>query len=81
VGQGLDPGQARTLALGTLRGATQLAALSPETPAQLRERVTSKGGTTAAALQVFREAGFESIVERAMAAARDRAAAMAAEFH
>jgi pyrroline-5-carboxylate reductase len=43
--------------------------------------VTSKGGTTAAALRVFREAGFESIVERAMAAARDRAAAMAAEFH
>lgn len=81
VSQGLDPGQARNLALGTLRGATQLAALSPETPAQLRERVTSKGGTTAAALQVFRQAGFESIVAQAMAAARDRAAAMAAEFH
>ncbi|HEU0231005.1 MAG TPA: pyrroline-5-carboxylate reductase [Burkholderiaceae bacterium] len=81
VSQGLAADQARTLALGTLRGATQLAALSPETPAQLRERVTSKGGTTAAALQVFRQEGFESIVARAMAAARDRAAAMAAEFH
>lgn len=81
VSQGLAPEQARDLALATLRGATQLATLSPEPPARLRERVTSKGGTTAAALEVFRQEGFESIVGRAMAAARDRAAAMAAEFH
>ncbi|MGP1615918.1 MAG: pyrroline-5-carboxylate reductase, partial [Pollutimonas bauzanensis] len=50
VRQGLSEDQARTLALATLNGATQLAALSHESLAVLRERVTSTGGTTAAAL-------------------------------
>jgi len=77
---GLSADQARSLALDTLRGATQLAALSPESPQQLRDRVTSKGGTTAAALSVFQQKGFESIIGQAMAAARDRAAQMAVEF-
>src|SRR5690606_34066080 len=42
IEQGLGAEQARSLALATLNGATQLAALSPETLAVLRERVTSK---------------------------------------
>lgn len=76
---GLTDDQSRTLALATLNGATQLAALSPEAPATLRERVTSKGGTTAAALAVFDQREFVSIVQQAMQAAYDRAAELALE--
>ena len=80
IEQGLTAEQARKLALATLSGATQLAALSPETPATLRERVTSKGGTTAAALEVFQQQQFTSTVRAAMAAAKKRAAELAIEF-
>ncbi|MCX5591812.1 pyrroline-5-carboxylate reductase [Alcaligenes endophyticus] len=80
IEQGLSPEQARQLALATLNGATQLATLSPEEPSVLRERVTSKGGTTAAALDVLNQAGFVTTVTQAMAAARQRAADMAREF-
>ena len=77
---GLSAEQARTLALATLAGSTQLAAESSETPAVLRERVTSKGGTTAAALEVFAQQHFSTIVAQAMAAANDRAAELSNEF-
>lgn len=80
IDQGLSPAQARQLALATFNGATQLASLSPEAPSVLRERVTSKGGTTAAALEVFEQAGFSAIVQKAVAAARLRASEMAREF-
>ncbi|NYT36790.1 pyrroline-5-carboxylate reductase [Allopusillimonas soli] len=80
IRHGLDDDQARSLALATLTGATQLASLSHESLATLRERVTSKGGTTAAALDVFQARDFAGIVGEAMDAARARAAAMAAEF-
>ncbi len=43
-----------------------------ESPAMLRRKVTSPGGTTEAALRVFAEAGFEPLVRRALTAARDR---------
>src|SRR5690606_22104394 len=56
---GLSHAQARQLALATLAGATRLAAESDETPEVLRERVTSKGGTTAAAIAVMQGEGFE----------------------
>jgi len=77
---GLDASQARTLALATLSGATQLAALSPESPATLRERVTSKGGTTAAALDVFASRRFSDAVQEAMQAAYDRAAELSRDY-
>jgi pyrroline-5-carboxylate reductase len=77
---GLDAAQARKLALATVAGATQLAALSPETLATLRDRVTSKGGTTAAALSVFEQQHFPAIVDQAMKAARQRAAELSTEF-
>ena len=77
---GLTAGQSRALALATLNGATQLASLSPESPATLRERVTSKGGTTAAALEVFQQHGFEALVHEAMQAAYNRASELAKEF-
>ena len=50
VSLGLPPADARRLTIATFVGASQLAARSDEPPAVLRERVTSKGGTTAAAL-------------------------------
>ena len=77
---GLTPEQARKLALATLNGATQLAGLSPETPATLRKQVTSQGGTTAAALDVLFAEDFEKTVRAAMAAAKRRAAELSVEF-
>lgn len=77
---GLSAEQSRMLALATLNGATQLAGLSPESPATLRERVTSKGGTTAAALSVFEQQGFTPMVHDAMQAAYNRASELAREF-
>ncbi len=80
IEQGLSPEQARQLSLATLHGATQLATLSPEEPSVLRERVTSKGGTTAAALNIFNEGGFTPLVQKAVNAAKVRAGELAQEF-
>jgi pyrroline-5-carboxylate reductase len=80
VSQGLDHAKARKLAMATVSGATELAALSPESLAVLRERVTSQGGTTAAALAVFEQAGFSSVVHDAMMAAALRAHDISKEF-
>lgn len=80
IEQGLSAEQARQLALATFHGATQLASLSPDPPAVLRERVTSKGGTTAAALEVFTQKGLADIVRAGVAAAARRAAELAREF-
>lgn len=77
---GLSESQSRELALATLSGATQLARESAETPAVLRERVTSKGGTTAAALDVFQSNSFAETIAQAMEAASRRAAEMSEEF-
>jgi len=77
---GLTAEQARALALATLTGSTKLAAESVEPPSILRERVTSKGGTTAAALDVFKNKNFIEIVKQAMSAADLRAAELSKEF-
>ena len=77
---GLDDEQSRALALATLSGAASLAAASSEPPSVLRERVTSKGGTTAAALDVLAQANFRQAVVRAMQAAAHRAQEMGDEF-
>lgn len=77
---GLTETQARDLALATVDGATQLASLSPEDLITLRQRVTSEGGTTAAALAVFEREGFVGTVHEAMQAAHARAAELADEF-
>ena len=69
---GFDAATARKLGIDTVLGAAKLAAASDESPAVLRERVTSKGGTTAAALASFAAAGFPAIVERAVLAAEAR---------
>ncbi|ARP94089.1 pyrroline-5-carboxylate reductase [Bordetella genomosp. 13] len=77
---GLDEAQSRQLALATLSGAAKLAVQSDDPPAVLRQRVTSKGGTTAAALAEFEQGGFTALVERAMQAAALRSRELAAEF-
>jgi pyrroline-5-carboxylate reductase len=77
---GLTADQARDLALGTLAGASKLAVEAEDPPSVLREKVTSKGGTTAAALQVFNDGDFMGLVARAMAAASRRSRELAQEF-
>lgn len=71
---GLPSDVALKLALQTLVGASALAAQSAESPAVLRERVTSKGGTTEAALKRLTADGFAGMVERALADAAKRGA-------
>jgi pyrroline-5-carboxylate reductase len=72
---GLPPETAARLARATIEGAGELLFRSPErTPTELRESVTSRGGTTAAALQVLMAAdGLAPLVSRAVAAAKRRA--------
>jgi pyrroline-5-carboxylate reductase len=76
---GLPHETARRLAAETARGAGRMAAESGLEPATLREQVTSKGGTTAAALAVFESADLRGIVGRAAAAAARRSAELAAQ--
>ncbi len=77
---GLTPAQGRQLALATFDGATELAARSDEPPAVLRERVTSKGGTTDAALQSLQADGVGTAFVRALKAAQQRARELGDEF-
>jgi pyrroline-5-carboxylate reductase len=70
---GLEPAAARRLAIATFRGSAELAARSSEAPATLRERVTSKGGTTERALASLRTDGVADAIVRAGRAASDRA--------
>lgn len=77
---GLDATTARQLAYATLEGSTQLAHNSVEHASVLRERVTSKGGTTAAALEVMKQHGWHDILEKAIDAASQRSKAMGDEL-
>jgi pyrroline-5-carboxylate reductase len=77
---GLDAAQARELAIGTFVGASALAQASDESPQTLRERVTSKGGTTSAALTAMTKSGVKQQFKQAMQAARERAAELGDEF-
>ncbi len=70
---GLAETQARQLATATLTGATELAASQKTALKTLRERVTSKGGTTAAALNTLKKARWPQALERAVKAAAARA--------
>ena len=77
---GLSAEQARRLAVGTFAGGAQLAADSTEPLALLRERVTSKGGTTYAALTAMDQAGIKDAFVQAMHAACTRAKELGDEF-
>ncbi len=78
--RGLPNDIAHKLTLETAFGAAQMARQSSEPLVALREQVTSKGGTTAAALAVLDAAGLRAIVAHAVAAADRRSAELAAEF-
>jgi pyrroline-5-carboxylate reductase len=80
VGMGLDPGKAYQLAVATFIGAGELARASPESPEVLRQRVTSKGGTTYAALTAMEGSGIKPAFIAAMQAAQARAQEMGKEF-
>ena len=73
---GLDAAQARQLAQATFAGAAALAAGSPLSPAELRAQVTSKGGTTHAAITSLEHSGVGAAFVLALHAARDRAEAL-----
>ena len=77
---GLEPRAARRLAIATFRGSAELAARSSEAPATLRERVTSKGGTTERALASMRSARVDEAIVRAVRAAADPARELGDEF-
>jgi pyrroline-5-carboxylate reductase len=77
---GLSRQQAHQLAVATFAGASELARSSDETPQVLRQRVTSKGGTTHAAITSMQASHLGELFQQAMLAARDRAHAMGQEF-
>jgi pyrroline-5-carboxylate reductase len=77
---GLTPEQGRELAIATFTGAAQLAAQSPDPVSVLRERVTSKGGTTYAALASMESSGVKDAIGRAMKAAAARGKELGEEF-
>ncbi len=77
VREGLDADTARLLALETALGAARLALESTEGPGQLRERVTSPGGTTEAAIRTLDASNVSDIMQNAVSAARQRSAELA----
>ena len=77
---GLSEAQGRQLALATFAGATALAQASSEAPEVLRERVTSKGGTTHAAITALEAHGVKAAFVGAVLAAQQRAGELGDEF-
>ncbi|MEL6497580.1 MAG: pyrroline-5-carboxylate reductase [Planctomycetota bacterium] len=69
---GLPKDQVRAIVAETIAGAAELLRTADRSPTTLRARVTSKGGTTAAATGVFDDAGLSDVIVRAVTAARDR---------
>lgn len=80
VEMGLSAEQAHRLAVGTFTGAAELARRSDESPAVLRQRVTSKGGTTYAAITAMEQSGMAQKFAQALHAAKDRARELGDEF-
>lgn len=77
---GLDERSARLLIQQTALGAAKIALESAESPAQLRARVTSPGGTTQQAIETFVQNGFVELVAKALHAARDRSIEMSKQL-
>ena len=76
---GFEKDAAMKLALHTVLGSAKLAASSSESPATLRKNVTSKGGTTEAALDVFEQEKLAERFMRAVEAASRRASELGRE--
>jgi len=69
---GLSEADAKTLVIQTIAGASEMLKQDGASPTKLRENVTSPNGTTFAALRVFESSDLETIIKKAMRAARDR---------
>jgi len=69
---GLDPEHARLLTIQTALGAARMAMEVDDSPQELRERVTSPGGTTEHALNILNSGGIRSLVTKAVSAAHER---------
>lgn len=80
IDMGLSAEQGKRLALATFDGAAALAVQSNEPPAVLRERVTSKGGTTHAALESLQRDDVAEAIRRAIVAAQRRAVELGDAF-
>lgn len=79
IQQGLSPELAEQLAHQTAYGAGRMLKRRDVPAAVLRQRVTSPGGTTEAALNVFTEHGFADMVKQAISAAQSRSEALGAQ--
>jgi pyrroline-5-carboxylate reductase len=77
---GLDPATARRLSVETANGAGRMAASAFDSPAELRAQVTSRGGTTAAAIEVLEAGGLRAILASAIAAAARRSSELARDY-
>lgn len=80
IGMGLSREKAHQLAVGTFVGASALAQASSDPPEVLRARVTSKGGTTYAALTSMEQDGMKQHFMQALESARQRAVELGDEF-
>ncbi len=80
VHMGLSSEQGRRLAISTFNGASELAHRSDEPLETLRQRVTSKGGTTYAATSAMDASQVKPLFMQAMMVAQNRARAMGLEF-
>jgi pyrroline-5-carboxylate reductase len=80
IEMGLPRGQAYQLAVGTFAGAAELARASEDPPEVLRQRVTSKGGTTYAAISSLEHDQVQALFIKALHAARQRAKELGDEF-
>jgi pyrroline-5-carboxylate reductase len=69
---GVTPETARLLVQQTALGAATMVAETGESPAQLRRKVTSPGGTTEKALSIFEQHNFKPVVAKALQGAHDR---------
>ncbi|MEO5671486.1 MAG: pyrroline-5-carboxylate reductase [Ramlibacter sp.] len=80
IEMGLSREQAYQLSVGTFAGASELARASQDPPEVLRQRVTSKGGTTYAAITSMEQDAIQRLFIKALHAARARAAELGDEF-
>ncbi|HEY5700855.1 MAG TPA: pyrroline-5-carboxylate reductase [Gammaproteobacteria bacterium] len=80
VEMGLSRESARALTVQTALGAARMASETEDSPSVLRQRVTSPGGTTQAALESLAAGGMEELITKALKAARDRAVELGDEL-
>ena len=77
---GMPTEEARLLAVQTAIGSAKLAAVSDDKLSQLRNNVTSPGGTTEQAVLSFEQSGLRNVVDDAVLAARKRSIELSKEF-